>query len=371
MDFQIALSRCVIENTEKALQEVATKLRGEYRELFRFLLTKEHKPAYPLDHQSLWIIAALTKSTKIVFEEFDRDTYQKLSRNHLTGQFPWKTHVEAYTYDWYDYSKRTTVKVQNTRKTLQLDVDHKSGITTLLHSIVQFIYPRKGNEGLLYDYLAIKDKYFSVGQHDIRRLLLLTPHNPEPILAQITHTCLKYLTEEGHKKMLAATLETLLDLWKELGEMAHLFVATCLLSSDKTVRSYAAEIWIQAVNEDTINRELMGEILGKHERIEFAPLTRLTDVIGSTMLGISDKHNQALERLLTSMLIQLPEKPVHNLKKLLQLYAETLAINTSGISNPKILHLLSQWKLVSGLSNIVTELEKKAEIAIQNQLLSA
>ena len=66
-------------------------------------------------------------------------------------------------------------------------------------------------------------------------------------------------------------LKALHDIGIPRGEMAHLFLATCMISSDNTVASYAAEIWTQGVTENNVNSELIGTILAKHEQIEFAP----------------------------------------------------------------------------------------------------
>jgi hypothetical protein len=85
-------------------------------------------------------------------------------------------------------------------------------------------------------------------------------------------------TGETHKRVVIEVLQALHDTSMPSGEMAHLFIATCMIASDKTIITYAAEIWIQAVQQDTINSHLIGTILGKHQRIEFAPLKHFTDL---------------------------------------------------------------------------------------------
>lgn len=369
MDFQIAISRCAFENTEEALNEAVATLTGEYRELMRFLLVKEAKPQGPFDHKSVWMIASLTKSPQTRYEEFSTFSYNKLSRNFLTGQFAWKTFVETYTYDRYDYQKRNYIKVRDTRKTLQIEMNNKIRKETTLDTILKFISPKEEDEQLIYEYMPIKGQYLAVTHTDMKRLMMLTPNNPEPLLAQLVHKWLKCLSssEEGDKKVLIKTLEVLLEIWKEFGEMAHLFVATCMLSSDKTVRSFGAEIWVNGVNQGMINSELLGEIIGKHESIEFAPLKRLTDVITDNMLQISEHHNLELERMLTSILIQLPANPVNHLKKLLELYIEILSLNHSSIDHPKIASQLEGWKPIASLTKVVKTLQERIFIEAENQ----
>ncbi|MDO1449652.1 DUF6493 family protein [Rhodocytophaga aerolata] len=361
IDFQIALSRCAFENMEEALQEATSKLSGEYRELIKFLLVRESRPHGPLTQQVLWMVAALTKSPLKTHEEFAHFTCTELSRNFLSGQHSWKTYVEAYTYDRYDYVNRKTVLVHDTRKLLEIDSKATGKRQIGLSTILKFFTAKSEDEKLFYEHLKIKDQYLSVEHNDIKRLLLLIPHNPEPILAQIANKCLKYPSygEAGDTKLLINTLECLLGIWKEFGEMAHLFVAACMLNSDKTVRSYAAAIWVEGIHKNSINSELVGEILGKHESIEFAPLKRLIDLINSNMMGISGKHTKALENMITALLTQLLDTPIHNHKKLLQLYLEILSLNKSIIRNTTIIHQLSVWKSTASLQTVITTLEKK------------
>lgn len=73
--------------------------------------------------------------------------------------------------------------------------------------------------------------------------------------------------------------------------------------------SDATEIWIKGADQGTINSVLLGESIGKHEAIEFASLKHLTDLLISHMSQISDPHRNALEEMLTNLLIQLPESP--------------------------------------------------------------
>jgi len=123
------------------------------------------------------------------------------------------------------------------------------------------------------------------------------------------------------------------------------------------------------VEQRSVNSELLGEIIGKHEAIEFAPLKRLTDLLVSNMFRISDLHNEALEAMLTSLLSQLSPKPITNLKKLLEIYLEVLSVNGSVVLSDKVLHQFSVWKATPGLAPLIasfTRLERKLpNLAIQ------
>ena len=126
-----------------------------------------------------------------------------------------------------------------------------------------------------------------------------------------------------------------------------------MIASDKTVANYAAEIWMQAVQDHNDSSELIGTILGKHQQIEFAPLKRFTDLIMSTMLGISPRHNYQLEILLASMLKQLPSEPIKGLKKLLEIYLEVVRLNGSSIVDEEMKKLLEKWKNKEALSKVI------------------
>jgi hypothetical protein len=69
-------------------------------------------------------------------------------------------------------------------------------------------------------------------------------------------------------------------------------------------------------------------VIGTHEKLEWAPVKRFTDLIQHQMLSVSKNHNNALEELISNILLQM-DKPVTNLKKLLEVYHEVLAFNQS------------------------------------------
>ena len=72
---------------------------------------------------------------------------------------------------------------------------------------------------------------------------------------------------------------------------------------------------------------------------------------------VSPLHNRELEKLLTAMLAELPEKPVKDLKKLLEIYAEILSINNTKVKDERVLHLLDVWKGVANLKKAVMNIK--------------
>lgn len=361
IDFQVAISRCDLDKAEDALPYASQQLLGEYTLLFRFLLQPDAMSEEPFVHESLWTVAALVKNPIAIDPAF-KQIYQRIAPDQLTGQCTWKTIVEEYTYDQYKWEngKYKTIKVPDTRKVLRLSIKNKEegGIKKLF---TKFFTKKKEAEPLFHEWLTIRSKYVSAEANDIQRLLYLTPNNPEPLLAQVTRKCLESSTlSESHKKMVNVTLQALHGLWKTPGEMAHLFIATCMICSDKTAASFAAEIWLNGVQTDTINSTLIGSIIGRHERVEFAPLKRFTDLVMNQLLQISPLHNRELEKLLAAMIMELPENPIRNLKKLLEIYLEVISINHSTITQ-NMKDKIGGWNTSANLEKVIRALEKKCE----------
>lgn len=102
--------------------------------------------------------------------------------------------------------------------------------------------------------------------------------------------------------------------------MGHLYLSACMLCANKTAATYAAEIWIQ--RHTTLDNRLLGFMLGRHQRIEFAPMKRFTDLVVSKMMGVSASCNAALETMLAAMINELPPEGVRGQKKLISVYEE-------------------------------------------------
>ena len=166
------------------------------------------------------------------------------------------------------------------------------------------------------------------------------------------------LNEVRETGITQAAIEALHQLRHTWHEVSYLLEATCMLAADKTSRSYAAEIWIERVGQDRIDSGRIGSILGSHQHTGWGPLKRLTDLIQQQMINVSPLHNRELEKLIVAMLTGLPEKPVKDLKKLLEIYAELLSINHSKAEDEHVLHLLDVWKGIPNLKKVVANIQR-------------
>ena len=169
-------------------------------------------------------------------------------------------------------------------------------------------------------------------QNDLPRLAWLTPNMPEPLLVWCIRSAIYYpmLNEVREIGITKATIEALHQLRHTWHEASYILEASCMLVADKTSRSYAAEIWIDRVGKGCIDSKRIGKILGSHRE---------------------------LENLIVAMLAGLPEKPIKDLKKLLEIYAELLSINHSKAKDEQVLHLLDVWKGVANLKKAVANIQ--------------
>ena len=109
-----------------------------------------------------------------------------------------------------------------------------------------------------------------------------------------------------------------------LGKMGHLFLAAGMINAEKSGKALAGEYWVQAVGKECVNNQLLGETLAHFFYSSFAPIKRLTDLMTDRMMRISVKHDQALKELLEHTLKWMRDSPPSGLKKLLEIYRETL-----------------------------------------------
>lgn len=363
-DLQIALSRCWLHEPEDAVALVKQTLAGEMKELLLFLLQPGAAPLGPFTKEAAWMAAALSKAPQAVYPQLSGLTYSQKPRASYTGQYPWQTMVETYTYDKYDWQngKYTAIKTVGRRKVISLDLSAQTEQKPKEGSLKKFFSKLTGSKEsapepapLLYNYLRISEQWLSVEDRDIRRIYLLTPNNLEPVLALALSKCLLDFSffDETKKRLVVNLLQAVHDTMPGLEETGHLFVATCLLCADKTAANYAAEVWVKGVDGQRINSRLLGSILGKHERIELAPLKRFTDLVMSNLLGLSAAHNKALEVLVAALLKELPVTPIKNLKKLLEIYSELLQLTGSTIGDEELKNKLLEWKATASLSKAI------------------
>lgn len=363
MDYQVAVMRCFFDKRGDALLLANTLLKGEARDLIGFILGEEHQPNPAYQLKPVWLAAALTHRRNDAQQWLQ---YSKWNQAYLLANFNWSSFIEHYQEKRYNYQKRAYENVPATRSAVTVSID-KTDVSPTLSGIKSLWGKLTGNKNTIvydegyFDFVELKYKYISAEHNDIKRFIYLNPNWPEHWLAYINKEAFRYfdIAGESEKRLVICTLEALMTLNYAYGLMGHLFIATCMLLNDKTIRLYAAELWIKGVKEKTINSETLGEIIGKHEQNGLAPLKRFTDLILSGMLHISSVHDNELEKLLTACIANMAEKPLTNSKKLLDIYVEVLAANKQSVKSPAVLNILDIWtQSATSLTSTVEQLKQ-------------
>lgn len=332
-DFQLAIARCAMEGKEEAVTTARQLLQDEYLHLCLFLLDENTQPEPPYNHPTGWVAAGLVKAPETEFEVFKSFACCTLPHNYLAGDYGWnklKPKEKSYETD---------------RRLLELD-------SYKWHKYVEF-----NSHQLWQEHLIINSKYNIDDSRYMEPLLCYFPNRPEPLIAQIITCYMAFGTpQEDSKRTLTCALRMLLSFHCPLREMSLLLLGGSLLFVDKTVRSYAAELWVEGLAARRINNRRVGEILARLITMELAPLKRFTTQVYESMYKRSTFHNRQLEELLTVFISGLPDKPVTGLKQLLELYLELLTINHSKVTDEQLLQHLQEWATNSNLKKVATSL---------------
>ncbi|MFN1217191.1 DUF6493 family protein [Chryseobacterium kwangjuense] len=327
LDMQLALQRCSLEKTSHALKLVEEKLKGEYKDLLLFFFNKNSAPKGKFEHPSWWMTAGITCSPGKVFEEFKDFGYDDIPEEFLSGIYNWKT-IDSKKNSYYP---------------VELNID------------VPKYHLKKRQHPLFLEYFIAEQKHFA----EIPSFMWSFPNTLGNVFAKIIKYCLFYsgLAEVYERNLVLSTAQALHQMKKPLDAMGLLFLGTIFLDGDKVIRGTAAEIWLEHVSHKAMDNAELGRVIGLHEKLEWAPIKRFTDILQHQMLNVSKDHNLALEQLLAHILLQM-ETPVTNLKKILDIYHEVLALNQSE-ADKNLKEKLNTWKENSSLKKICNLLLKK------------
>jgi hypothetical protein len=356
VDFQVAASRCDLTKGVDFIFSAKESLSGELRKLVMFLLDPSDKSTEPSKYHAVWIAASLSKDNTTWPEQFNELT--KYKSNKFIAQDPWRVFLEPYQEYQFNDKTRKPEKVTVMRKRLEIQFDRRyipqreGKFKELFTRLAGSAAARKGYP-TIYDTIQINYGHDWVDRHDIARLIYLTPNNPEPLFAEVLNATLREPTfDSSQLQILSSTLEAILPLDFTYRKMGHLLIAASMLTGDKTVQTFAAELWARGVSNGKLNSAEIGACIGEMQSIEFAPLKRFTDLISSNMINLSSYHNKELEKILIEVISRLPSAPVTNLKKLLEVYYEIVIANGTKVPE-NILPQLKAWESSSGLKKII------------------
>lgn len=360
VDWQIAISRLAIEHLEENIKLAKEKLKGEWLDLTLLALQEPITPPKKSKYLNEWKMAVYAKYPTLTSEQFKTQFPSFKVDKKLLGEFDInfsqvKTTKHVYNSKKKVYEEKPTLEAQ-----LSIEGKYSYGYASILNRVISKFIKNSEKNFFLMEWIYIKESPFLGYANDIPRMLSLSPKNVQPIFSQIETQAMKYSTfwEEESKQLKLNAANVLLENWIGGGKIAHLFVATGMVCSDKTIRETCAGIWMKGVFENSINHNSLGQILGRLAAIDYFPLKRISDLITGSMLKISNHHNQKLEILLQEIIAQLPTGPMRNTKKLLEIFQEIINMNQSSVSDERLEVQLEKWKTNSSLKKVVADLLK-------------
>ena len=96
LDFQIALSRVALDDTEGGCPVSRTRVGGRIFASYCFSCSsRKSRPNGPFTFQAVWMTAALVKSPDTVYDEFKDFPYSAVNRAYLTGDIP----CDVFTFE--------------------------------------------------------------------------------------------------------------------------------------------------------------------------------------------------------------------------------------------------------------------------------
>lgn len=361
IDFQIAMARCNLVMTEEVGSSLEKLKNPETKGLLRFLFGLQDQPDKIMQRPELWFMASLCRPIKQKYEAFERYGYYVSPFAKYTGEYDFQTTTTSGYHRFLSYlppGEKSSLE-QITFQIVTPQEEEKE--ISWFNKIKSKLTLNDPGERVLPEFMQLKEGYLGKTSNDLARALLITPNNMGPLLAGVAGQCLKFSkfweSTDGHS--VQATIEILHRTGYISGKMGHVFVATTMICSNKTASGVAAEIWIEGVQHKSIDSSLLGSILGKHYKVDYAPIKRLTDLMQTRMFNISPIHNKALLNLIENLLPELSDTAPPNLKKLLELYNELLTLGGDGETMKDFIRpKLELWGKTKSLESITKKLLK-------------
>lgn len=364
-DFQIAIGRLPVNEQPTGIIKQIEKVQdNEIKKVLKYHFNLLNIQNENISKPELWLQSVLVKN-----EETDITYFQEHLANPLQkekGVYNWDCKLRDHFYMDYDYAAGKQIEKKIIRKELKFNNFHpqKTEPESIISSIKSVFNKKKSKISSIYEYMYFKkQKYYTTIQpNDDVKFLFISPNNPSMFLSNVIHNNLKESTffDESSKKNMINLLKGLYEIWRrdDFKESTYLFLATGLLCSDKVARELAAEIWIKANLENKINNVQLGEIIGKLELGEYAPLKRFTDLLTTSLFNVSKRHNEYLFSLLNDIIANMNNIPIRGTKKLLEIFLE-LKRNFPQIKINKLTKTkLSKWKEVKTLISVINNIEK-------------
>ncbi|MCU7329058.1 DUF6493 family protein [Escherichia albertii] len=296
-DFQLAIQRCVTPENEINLAGLSQNDTA----LLNYFFYGDVKSLKCVENDDLTLSAIITRNAS----HYDLASFEYglilLNKNNLpakiiSNDFPWCLETKIQTAPY--------LKEEFSYKQLSVDIPRNW---------------QQENTSLFYAFSFMKASAdLATDKH---RLLFSFPVAHDLFLVQFI--AYHFKTEYNESRDIIHLLQAMLELPLPLTPMGHLLTAFCMLHADKTVRVLAGELWIDKLRyPQGVNSTHIGDILGRLEKENWAPLKRFTDLAMQSLINISSRHNQSLLEMVTAMDSHLNTVKITNYKKLNELQLE-------------------------------------------------
>ncbi|HAX3254469.1 DUF6493 family protein [Escherichia albertii] len=296
-DFQLAIQRCVTPENEINLAGLSQNDTA----LLNYFFYGDVKSLKCVENDDLALSAIITRNAS----HYDLASFEYglilLNKNNLpakiiSNDFPWCLETKIQTAPY--------LKEEFSYKQLSVDIPRNW---------------QQENTSLFYAFSFMKASAdLATDKH---RLLFSFPVAHDLFLVQFI--AYHFKTEYNESRDIIHLLQAMLELPLPLTPMGHLLTAFCMLHADKTVRVLAGELWIDKLRyPQGVNSTHIGDILGRLEKENWAPLKRFTDLAMQSLINISSRYNQSLLEMVTAMDSHLSAVKITNYKKLAELRQE-------------------------------------------------
>ena len=310
----------------------------------------------PNKYRQAWVVASLANGEEIPTGLLKAGSKQ-LNEQYYTGNFKWSVTTKTFPDQKWDPQKKKYIPFENERKELGVERTKKFTQKNKLNPFLG-IFKSKGpalvQEPSVYADLLINEPWLQSLDNDIARFLSLVPNHPSPLLISIIeHSCrFPASWSEVNKRVIIRSLEYLANIWPGHGGIPNDFLGISMMCPDPTARAIAGEIWIKAVSQCQVNNARVGTAIAKINKYEFAPIKRFCD-LAVGIYALSPQHKKGMFELVQYCLKNLPGKPIRNLKKLLEIFKETIYDKKLVREDALLKTKLDQWKGTKSLEKLV------------------
>ena len=269
----------------------------------------------------LWAVAARTKHPNETFEQL-----AALTGSDYPGVVqPWKP-------EWvFDVKTNTYVE------------EWKPGKPVVTHRSTQLSFPSAYASKVPPSPLLLYSQYvrFAGMNHanvalsvDYPFVASLIPNHPAPLHWHVLRTAgWADKLESTERDVIKQALGAMLEAGPVFEEPTTRLLACGLTHHVPECRALSLEVLLSAIQNQQVLPGVLGATLGKLLAVEFVPVQRLTDNLVQAR-AINVVTDDALRQVLEVLLLELPDKPLRNTRKLLEAYADFVGRGGQAIPVP-------------------------------------